>query len=144
MEISRPRAVFSRQALPGMMLNPFLKATFWNNEADQRALDNLQLLCKQQRVSANQGVILALLACKEGTLPICIAREQEQRIVQQVTETVVNALQKSCSAFINASASEKQPQGTTQEHSVSESSTEPDTDSSTADYSGIDWDFAGG
>ena len=115
-----------------------------DNEADQRAWDNLQLLCKQQRVSTNQGVILALLACKEGTLPICIAREQEQRIVQQVTETVVNALQKSCSAFINASASEKQPQRTTQEHSVSESSTEPDTDSSTADYSGIDWDFAGG
>ena len=115
-----------------------------DNEADQRAWDNLQLLCKQQRISANQGVILALLACKEGTLPICIAREQEQRIVQQVTETVVNALQKSCSAFINASASEKQPQGTTQEHSVSESSTELDTDSSTADYSGIDWDFAGG
>ena len=115
-----------------------------DNEADQRAWNNLQLLCKQQRVSANQGVILALLACKEGTLPICIAREQEQRIVQQVTETVVNALQKSCSAFINASASEKQPQRTTQEHSVSESSTEPDTDSSTADYSGIDWDFAGG
>ena len=143
MEISRPRAVFSRQALPGMMLNPFLKATFQNNEADQRAWDNLQLLCKQQKVSANQGVILALLACKEGTLPICIAREQEQRIVQQVTETLVNALQKSCSAFINASASEKQPQGTTQEHSVSESSTELDTDSSTADYSGIDWDFAG-
>ena len=115
-----------------------------DNEADQRAWNNLQLLCKQQRVSANQGVILALLACKEGTLPICIAREQEQRIVQQVTETIVNALQKSCSAFINASASEKQPQRTTQEHSVSESSTEPDTDSSTADYSGIDWDFAGG
>ena len=115
-----------------------------DNEADQSAWNNLQLLCKQQRVSANQGVILALLACKEGTLPICIAREQEQRIVQQVTETVVNALQKSCSAFINASASEKQPQRTTQEHSVSESSTEPDTDSSTADYSGIDWDFAGG
>ena len=115
-----------------------------DNEADQRAWNNLQLLCKQQRVSANQGVILALLACKEGALPICIVREQEQRIVQQVTETVVNALQKSCSAFINASASEKQPQGTTQEHSVSESSTELDTDSSTADYSGIDWDFAGG
>ena len=143
MEISRPRAVFSRQALPGMMLNPFLKATFQNNEADQSVWNNLQLLCKQQRVSTNQGVILALLACKEGTLPICIAREQEQRIVQQVTETLVNALQKSCSAFINASASEKQPQGTTQEHSVSESSTELDTDSSTADYSGIDWDFAG-
>ena len=115
-----------------------------DNEADQRAWNNLQLLCKQQKVSANQGVILALLACKEGALPICIVREQEQRIVQQVTETVVNALQKSCSAFINASASEKQPQRTTQEHSVSESSTEPDTDSSTADYSGIDWDFAGG
>lgn len=115
-----------------------------DNEADQRAWDNLQLLCKQKKISANQGVILALLACKEGTLPICIAREQEQRIVQQVTETVVNALQKSCSAFINASASEKQPQRATQEHSVSESSTEPDTDSSTADYSGIDWDFAGG
>ena len=115
-----------------------------DNEADQRAWDNLQLLCKQQRVSANQGVILALLACKEGTLPICIAREQEQRIVQQVTETLVNALQKSCSAFINASASEKQPQRTTQEHSVSESSTEPDMDSSATDYSGIDWDFAGG
>ena len=115
-----------------------------DNEADQRAWDNLQLLCKQQRVSTNQGVILALLACKEGALPICIAREQEQRIVQQVTETIVNALQKSCSAFINASDSEKQPQRTTQEHSVSESSTEPDTDSSTADYSGIDWDFAGG
>ena len=101
------------------------------------------MLCKQQRVSTNQGVILALLACKEGALPICITREQEQRIVHQVTETVVNALQKSCSAFINASASEKQPQRTTQEHSVSESSTELDTDSSTADYSGIDWDFAG-
>lgn len=115
-----------------------------DNEADQRAWDNLQLLCKQQRVSTNQGVILALLACKEGTLPICIAREQEQRIVQQVMETVVNALQKSCSAFINASASEKQPQRTTQEHSVSESSTEPDMDSSATDYSGIDWDFAGG
>ena len=115
-----------------------------DNEADQRAWDNLQLLCKQKKISANQGVILALLACKEGTLPICIAREQEQRIVQQVTETVVNALQKSCSAFINASASEKQPQRTTQEHSVSESSTEPDKDSSIADYSSIDWDFAGG
>lgn len=115
-----------------------------DNEADQSAWNNLQLLCKQQRVSTNQGGILALLACKEGALPICIAREQEQRIVQQVTETIVNALQKSCSAFINASASEKQPQRTTQEHSVSESSTEPDTDSSTADYSGIDWDFAGG
>lgn len=115
-----------------------------DNEADQSAWNNLQLLCKQKKISANQGVILALLACKEGTLPICIAREQEQRIVQQVTETVVNALQKSCSAFINASASKKQPQRTTQEHSVSESSTEPDTDSSTADYSGIDWDFAGG
>ena len=115
-----------------------------DNEADQRAWNNLQLLCKQKKISANQGVILALLACKEGALPICIVREQEQRIVQQVTETVVNALQKSCSAFINASASEKQPQRTTQEHSVSESSTEPDTDSSTADYSGIDWDFAGG
>ena len=115
-----------------------------DNEADQRAWDNLQLLCKQQRVSTNQGVILALLACKEGALPICITREQEQRIVQQVTETVVNALQKSCSAFINASASEKQPQRTTQEHSVSESSTEPDTDSSATDYSGIDWNFAGG
>ena len=115
-----------------------------DNEADQRAWDNLQLLCKQQRVSTNQGVILALLACKEGALPICIAREQEQRIVQQVTETIVNALQKSCSAFINASASEKQPQRTTQEPSVSESSTEPDTESSTADYSGIVWDFAGG
>lgn len=115
-----------------------------DNEADQRAWDNLQLLSKQKKISANQGVILALLACKEGTLPICIAREQEQRIVQQVTETVVNALQKSCSAFINASASEKQPQRTTQEHSVSESSTEPDMDSSATDYSGIDWDFAGG
>lgn len=115
-----------------------------DNEADQRAWDNLQLLCKQKKISANQGVILALLACKEGTLPICIAREQEQRIVQQLTETVVNALQKSCSAFINASASEKQPQRTTQEHSVSESSTEPDMDSSATDYSGIDWDFAGG
>ena len=115
-----------------------------DNEADQSAWNNLQLLCKRKKISANQGVILALLACKEGTLPICIAREQEQRIVQQVTETVVNALQKSCSAFINASASEKQPQGTMQEHSMSESSTEPDTDSSTADYSGIDWDFAGG
>ena len=115
-----------------------------DNEADQSAWNNLQLLCKQKKISANQGVILALLACKEGTLPICIVREQEQRIVQQVTETVVNALQKSCSAFINASASEKQPQRTAQEHSVSESSTEPDTDSSTADYSGIDWDFAGG
>ena len=115
-----------------------------DNEADQRAWDNLQLLCKQQRISANQGVILALLACKEGALPICIAREQEQHIVQQVTEAVVSALQKSCSSFISAAASEKQPQGTTQEHSASESSTEPDTDSSTADYSGIDWDFAGG
>ena len=115
-----------------------------DNEADQRAWNNLQLLCKQKKISANQGVILALLACKEGTLPICIAREQEQRIVQQVTETVVNALQKSCSAFINASASEKQPQRTTQEHSVSESSTKPDMDSSAADYSSIDWDFAGG
>ena len=88
--------------------------------------------------------VLALLACQEGALPICIAHEQEQRIVQHVTETLVNALQKSCSAFINASASEKQPQGTTQEHSVSESSTEPDKDSSIADYSSIDWDFAGG
>ena len=115
-----------------------------DNEADQSAWNNLQLLCKQKKISANQGVILALLACQEGALPICIAHEQEQRIVQQVTETVVNALQKSCSAFINASASEKQPQRTTQEYSVSESSTEPDTDSSTADYSGIDWDFAGG
>ena len=115
-----------------------------DNEADQRAWDNLQLLCKQQRVSTNQGVILALLACKEGTLPICIAREQEQRIVQQVTENIVNALQKSCSAFINASASEKQPQRTTQEHSALESSTKPDMDSSATDYSGIDWDFAGG
>ena len=144
MEISRPRAVFSRQALPGMMLNPFLKATFQNNEADQSAWNNLQLLCKQKKISANQGVILALLACKEGTLPICIAREQEQRIVQQVTETIVNALQKSCSAFINASASEKHVLGITQEHSALESSTEPDMDSSATDYSGIDWDFAGG
>ena len=115
-----------------------------DNEADQRAWNNLQLLFKQQKVSANQGVILALLACKEGALPICITREQEQRIVQQVAEVVSSALQKSRSAFINASASEKQPQRTTQEHSVSESSTEPDTDSSTADYSGIDWAFAGG
>ena len=115
-----------------------------DNEADQRAWNNLQLLCKQQRVSANQGVILALLACKEGALPICIAREQEQRIVQQVTETVVNALQKSCSAFINASASEKQPQGTMQELSVLESSTRTEKDSIATDYSGIDWDFAGG
>ena len=115
-----------------------------DNEADQRAWNNLQLLCKQQRISANQGVILALLACQEGALPICIAREQEQRIVQQVTEAVVSSLQKSCSTFISAVAFEKQLQGTTQEHSVSESSTEPDTDSSTADYSGIDWDFAGG
>ena len=115
-----------------------------DNEADQRAWNNLQLLCKQQRVSANQGVILALLACKEGALPICIAREQEQRIVQQVTEAVVSALQKSCSTFISAVAFEKQLQGTTQEHSALESSTEPDMDSSTADYSGIDWDFAGG
>lgn len=115
-----------------------------DNEADQSAWNNLQLLCKQKKISANQGVILALLACKEGTLPICIVREQEQRIVQQVTETVVNALQKSCSAFINASASEKHVLGITQEYSALESSTEPDTDSSTADYSGIDWDFAGG
>ena len=115
-----------------------------DNEADQRAWNNLQLLCKQQRVSANQGVIRALLACQEGALPICIAREQEQRIVQQVTETVVNALQKSCSAFINASASEKQPQGTTQEHSMSENGPELDKDSSAADYSDIDWAFAGG
>ena len=30
--------------------------------------------------------VLALLACQEGALPICIAHEQEQRIVQQVTE----------------------------------------------------------
>ena len=89
-------------------------------------------------------MILALLACKEGTLPICIAREQEQRIVQQVTETVVNALQKSCSAFINASASEKHVLGITQGHSALESSTEPDMDSSATDYSGIDWDFVGG
>ena len=81
-----------------------------DNEADQRAWDNLQLLCKQKKISANQGVILALLACKEGTLPICIAREQEQRIVQQVAEVVSSTLQKSRSAFINASASEKQPQ----------------------------------
>ena len=102
------------------------------------------MLCKQQRVSTNQGVILALLACKEGALPICITREQEQRIVHQVTETVVNALQKSCSAFINASASEKQPQGTTQEHSMSENGPELDKDSSAADYSDIDWAFAGG
>ena len=115
-----------------------------DNEADQRAWDNLQLLCKQKKISANQGVILALLACQEGALPICIAREQEQRIVHQVTETVVNALQKSCSAFINASASEKQPQRTTQEHSVSENGPEPYKDSSATDYSGIDWDFAGG
>ena len=71
-------------------------------------------------------------------------REQEQRIVQQVTETLVNALQKSCSAFINASASEKHVLGITQEHSALESSTEPDMDSSATDYSGIDWDFAGG
>ena len=115
-----------------------------DNEADQRAWDNLQLLCKQKKISANQGVILALLACKEGALPICITREQEQRIVHQVTETVVNALQKSCSAFINASASEKQPQGTTQEHSMSENGPELDKDSSAADYSDIDWAFAGG
>ena len=115
-----------------------------DNEADQRAWDNLQLLCKQKKISANQGVILALLACQEGALPICIAHEQEQRIVQQVTEAVVSALQKSYAAFISAAASEKQPQGTTQEHSVSESSTEPDKDSSIADYSSIDWDFAGG
>ena len=115
-----------------------------DNEADQRAWNNLQLLCKQQKVSANQGVILALLACQEGALPICIAREQEQRIVHQVTETVVNALQKSCSAFINASASEKQPQGTMQELSVLESSTRTEKDSIATDYSGIDWDFAGG
>ena len=114
-----------------------------DNEADQSAWNNLQLLCKQQRVSTNQGVILALLACKEGALPICITREQEQRIVHQVTETVVNALQKSCSAFINASASEKQPQGTTQEHSMSENGPELDKDSSAADYSDIDWAFAG-
>ena len=115
-----------------------------DNEADQSAWNNLQLLCKQQRVRTNQGVILALLACKEGALPICITREQEQRIVHQVTETVVNALQKSCSAFINASASEKQPQGTTQEHSMSENGPELDKDSSAADYSDIDWAFAGG
>ena len=115
-----------------------------DNEADQRAWNNLQLLCKQQKVSANQGVILALLACKEGTLPICIAREQEQRIVQQVAEVVSSTLQKSRSAFINASATEKHVLGITQEHSALESSTEPDIDSSATDYSGIDWDFAGG
>ena len=115
-----------------------------DNEADQRAWDNLQLLCKQQNVSANQGVILALLACQEGALPICIAHEQEQRIVQQVTEAVVSALQKSCTAFISAAASEKHPQGTMQEHSMSENGPEPDKDSSAADYSSIDWDFAGG
>ena len=115
-----------------------------DNEADQSAWNNLQLLCKQKKISANQGVILALLACQEGALPICIAHEQEQRIVQQVTETIVNALQKSCSAFINASASEKHVLGITQEHSALESSTEPDMDSSAADYSDIDWAFAGG
>lgn len=115
-----------------------------DNEADQRAWDNLQLLCKQKKISANQGVILALLACKEGTLPICIAREQEQRIVQQVAEVVSSTLQKSRSAFINASATEKHVLGITQEHSALESSTEPDIDSSATDYSGIDWDFAGG
>ena len=38
MEISRPRAVFSRQALPGMMLNPFLKATFQNIRVHGTAL----------------------------------------------------------------------------------------------------------
>lgn len=27
-----------------------------DNEADQRAWDNLQLLCKQKKISANQGV----------------------------------------------------------------------------------------
>ena len=115
-----------------------------DNEADQRAWDNLQLLCKQQRVSTNQGVILALLACKEGTLPICIAREQEQRIVQQVAEVVSSALQKSRSAFRSPAASEKHVLGITQGHSALESSTEPDMDSSATDYSGIDWDFAGG
>lgn len=115
-----------------------------DNEADQSAWNNLQLLCKRKKISANQGVILALLACKEGTLPICIAREQEQRIVQQVTETIVNALQKSCSAFMSAAASEKHPQGTMQEHSMSENGPEPDKDSSAADYSDIDWAFAGG
>ena len=115
-----------------------------DNEADQSAWNNLQLLCKRKKISANQGVILALLACKEGTLPICIAREQEQRIVQQVTETVVSALQKSCSAFISAAASEKHPQGTMQELSVLESSTRTEKDSIATDYSGIDWDFAGG
>ena len=115
-----------------------------DNEADQSAWNNLQLLCKQKKISANQGVILALLACREGGLPICTAHEQEQCIVQQVTEAVVSALQKSCSAFISAAASEKHPQGTMQELSVLESSTEPDMDSSATDYSGIDWDFAGG
>ena len=115
-----------------------------DNEADQSAWNNLQLLCKQKKISANQGVILALLACKEGTLPICIAREQEQRIVQQVAEVVSSTLQKSRSAFINASATEKHVLGITQEHSALESSTEPDMDSSATDYSGIDWDFAGG
>ena len=115
-----------------------------DNEADQSAWNNLQLLCKQKKISANQGVILALLACKEGTLPICIAREQEQRIVQQVAEVVSSTLQKSRSAFINASATEKHVLGITQEHSALESSTEPDIDSSATDYSGIDWDFAGG
>ena len=34
--------------------------------------------------------------------------------------------------------------GITQEYSALESSTEPDMDSSATDYSGIDWDFAGG
>lgn len=115
-----------------------------DNEADQRAWDNLQLLCKKQGVSANQGVILALLACQEGVLPIYIAHEQEQRIVQQVTEAAVSALQKSYAAFMSTAASKKHPQGTTQEHFVSENGPEPDKDSSATDYSGIDWDFAGG
>ena len=115
-----------------------------DNEADQRAWDNLQLLCKQQKVSANQGVILALLACQEGALPICIAHEQEKRIVQQVTEAVVSALQKSYAAFISAAASEKHPQRTMQELSVPESSTRTEKESIATDYSSIDWDFAGG
>ena len=75
--------------------------------------------------------VLALLACQEGALPICIAHEQEQRIVQQVTEAVVSALQKSYAVFISAAASEKHLQGTTHEHSVSENGPEPDKDSST-------------
>ena len=75
--------------------------------------------------------VLALLSCQEGALPICIAHEQEQRIVQQVTEAVVSALQKSYAVFISAAAFEKHLQGTTREHSVSENGPEPDKDSST-------------